>query len=251
MNESDEFQVDADTLLVFVDDTGHEAFKGVQHYYGLGGCIIRGGADYAWLKKKWLEVRARINRSPDIPLHAADMALKPENFAALKEFFLDRSFARIGTASTKACSYPVEMHTALPVMATVQEFIDWFASLVPCDRVAVVVESSKRADPIFKKHFGELRSESVRQVKSTSYWFMSKSAGEPGLEVADFIVSAVGSQTKRLAAKQNGHAKDFADVFCQLPAIACRYKFIEEVDGEKELGHVVVRGIQLMADSAR
>jgi hypothetical protein len=37
-----EINPDADDLLVFVDDTGHETFAGNQGFYGLGGCVTTG-----------------------------------------------------------------------------------------------------------------------------------------------------------------------------------------------------------------
>jgi len=36
----EELRPDADDLLVFIDDTGHETFAGNQGFYGLGGCVV-------------------------------------------------------------------------------------------------------------------------------------------------------------------------------------------------------------------
>jgi hypothetical protein len=49
-----ELKITNDRLLVFVDDTGHEAFKGAHNYYGLGGCVVL-GAHYEWMKTQWRE----------------------------------------------------------------------------------------------------------------------------------------------------------------------------------------------------
>jgi hypothetical protein len=78
-----ELTVGSDCLLVFIDDTGHEAFNGSQDYYGLGGCAVLGGAGYDWLTKKWREVRRLINGSADAPLHAADIEKDPNQLRGL------------------------------------------------------------------------------------------------------------------------------------------------------------------------
>lgn len=99
-NTYEEIKPDLEDLLFFVDDTGHETFAGNQGYYGLGGCVVR-RIDYEHLKSKWRNLRTVINGEPDTPLHASVMEQKPENFAALSEFFLDPSFLRIAVTTTK------------------------------------------------------------------------------------------------------------------------------------------------------
>src|SRR2546427_7848122 len=92
-NAFEELKITNDRLLVFIDDTGHEAFKGSQGYYALGGCVVL-GAGYEWLKQRWIDVRRQINGSPDVPLHASEMERIEANFAVLSQFFLDPSFVR-------------------------------------------------------------------------------------------------------------------------------------------------------------
>jgi hypothetical protein len=41
---NEEKKPDADDLLVFVDETGHETFAGNQGFYGLGACAVLGAA---------------------------------------------------------------------------------------------------------------------------------------------------------------------------------------------------------------
>lgn len=239
----EELKITAERLLVFIDDTGHETYKG-HNYYGLGGCVVL-GAGYAWLKQQWRAVREAINGDSDKPLHAADMERRPENFEALARFFLDPSFARIAAASTRKTSCPADMHPAVPVMGTLEQQINGLANLIPCDGVTLIVESSHRADPILMRHFGELRSEAVQQVRPMEYCLMPKSSTEPGLEVADFIISAAGSQVRRIVEGRDGLAPDFRDVFDRLPPEGCLFDCIMEVEGSAETGRTQVQGIRL------
>jgi hypothetical protein len=239
----EEIKITAERLLVFIDDTGHETYKG-HNYYGLGGCVVL-GAGYAWLKQQWRAVRTAINGDADEPLHAAEMERKPANFEALARFFLDRSFARIAAASTRKTPYPLDMHPAVPVMGTLEQQVNNLASVIPCDGVAIIVESSQRADPILKQHFGELRSEAVRPLRPAEYFLMPKSSAEPGLEIADFIISAAGSQIRRILEGRNGLAPDFRDVFDRLPPEGCLFDCVMEVEGSRETGRTQIQGIRL------
>jgi hypothetical protein len=151
----EEIKFDADDLLVFVDDTGHETFAGNQGFYGLGACVVL-GAGYAHLKAKWGEVRTIAVGSPDASLHASTIERKPENFAALSGFFLDPSFIRIAVMTTKAVGLSPNMHPCVPVMGQLRQEIAAVASVLPCKRIWVIVESSQRADPIVRDYFDQL-----------------------------------------------------------------------------------------------
>jgi hypothetical protein len=239
----EELKPDADDLLVFVDDTGHETFAGNQGFYGLGGCVVL-GAGYPHLKERWRAVRRAINGDPDLPLHGSEFERKPENFATLSEFFLDPSFIRIAATTTKAVSLPQGMHPCVPVMGQLQKEIAFVAAALPCKRVWIIVESSQRADEIVQACFSQLTSvdgaPSLPVVKS----LMPKSSNEPGLEVADFIASAAGSEVQHRLRGKDGHAADFTDVFCRLPALGCRYREVSHVAVD-ENGLVNVTGVAL------
>jgi hypothetical protein len=142
----EELKPDANDLLVFVDDTGHETFAGNQGFYGLGGCAIL-GADYPPLKGRWGAVRTVIAGNPGAPLHASTMDRNPNNFAALSDFFLDRSFIRVGVTTTKAIGLPRDMHPCVPIMGQLREEIGIVASVLPCKRVWFILEgTSKNGD---------------------------------------------------------------------------------------------------------
>jgi len=221
----EELKPDADDLLVFVDDTGHERFAGNQGFYGLGACVVL-GAGYTHLKTKWSEVRNVAAGAPESPLHASTIARQAENFEALSRFFLDPSFLRIAVTTTKAVRLPPNMHSCVPVMGQLRQEIATVASILPCKRILIIVESSMRADTVVRKCFDQLNSLTTSRQLPVERWFMPKSSNEPGLEVADFIVSAAGSEVQRRIRGKPGHAPDFADVFCRLAAEGCRYREI-------------------------
>jgi hypothetical protein len=239
----EELKPAADDLLFFVDDTGHETFAGNQGYYGLGGCVVL-GAGYAHLKTKWDEVRTVINGAPDTRLHASIMERNLENFAALSKFFLDHSFVRIAVTTTKEVGLPPGMHPCVPVMGQLREEIAIVASLLPCKTVWIIVESSQRADPVVRSCFAQLTSLNAPHPISVEHCFMPKNSNEPGLEVADFIVSAASSQVRRRLRGSSGPAPDFKDVFCRLPIEGCRYREVSNVALDAG-GVVSVSGVRL------
>lgn len=240
----EELKPDADDLLFFVDDTGHETFAGNQGFYGLGGCAVL-GAGYAHLKERWRAVRKAINNDPELPLHASKLKREADNFAVLSKFFLDPSFVRIAVTTTKAIRLPPGMDPCVPVMGQIQNEIAFVAAVVPCKKVWIIVESSERADTIVQACFSQLTPINGVSPLPVVKSLMPKSSNEPGLEVADFIVSAASSEVQRRLRGQQGHAPDFNDVFCRLPIVGCRYREVSHVAVD-ENGFVSVTGVALV-----
>lgn len=232
---SQELRIRNDWLLNFFDDTGHEAFAGNQPYYAVGGCAVLGG-HYEAIKQEWREVRKLVNGSPDAPLHASELRQTPENLAAVSRFFGTPGIARIGVAATSRTTFHVDMHTMAPVMGMLKKQIARVAARVPCTTVAVIFESSQRADPLLMRHFDELQLSDDGVQLPTEHCLMPKSAGEPGLEIADFIVNAVGTQARRHLRGTAGFSQDFQAVFHQLTPPYAQFLLITDVGGSAE-GH--------------
>jgi hypothetical protein len=243
---TEELKPSADDLLFFIDDVGHEAFAGDQDYYGLGGCALSAAAYQIHLKERWSEVRKAINGAADAPLHAFDMSHDFRHFATLSEFFLDRSFVRIAVTTMKNVTLPGSMHPCAPVLGQIKKEVEVVAEALRCPKVWVIVESSQRADPVVQACFSQLTSRDGSQTVSVEKCLIPKSSREQGLEIADFIVSAAGSEIRRRLRGQSGHARDFEDVFCRLPAEGCRYREVTGVELDPD-GGVAVTGLALVS----
>jgi hypothetical protein len=240
----EELKPERDDLLVFIDDTGHETFAGNQGFYGLGGCAILAGAGYGHLKAKWGEVRTVATGNPNTPIHASTIERTPKTFAALSDFFLDRSFVRIAVTTTKKIRLPPNMHPCIPIMGQLQEEIATVSYLLRCKRVWIIIESSERADPIVVSCFSQLTSLTGFPLLPVEPCLMPKSANEHGLEVADFVISAASSEVQRRQRGKTGHAPDFHDVFCRLPAEGCRYREVIRATAHAD-GLVSIDGVRL------
>ena len=236
-----------DWLLVFLDETGHETFAGDHPYFAVGGCAIL-GLHHAAVSEQWREVRRTINGDPDKPLHAADMEYKQENFAALSQFFKSPGFARFGVAASNKTNFAVDMPAMAAVMGMLKQHIARIVERLPCSTVALIFESSQRGDPLVRQHFGELGLLEEERPIPTEHCFLPKSAAEPGLEIADFVASACGSQARFYQRGKTGFGKDYQDVFHQLPPPYSQFFHIEQVGGSRKNNEAWVQGTRRAED---
>lgn len=244
MDKSDDvLEYKNDWLLVFMDETGHEAFAGDQPYFAIGGCAML-GSDIATVQAEWKELRRKINGDAEAPLHAADLEYNQENFSSISDFFASRAFARFGVALSSKTNFNVDMHNIAPVMGLVKEYIARIASILPCREVALIFESSQRGDPLIKTNFGELNLTENDTSLLMHHCFMPKSAKEPLLEVADFVASASGSQAKFYYRDKKRFAQDYKAVFHRLSPPFSQFFHITEVGGSQIEQTAWVKGVR-------
>jgi hypothetical protein len=194
-----EFSVSDHTLLVFVDDTGHEALVPGHPVYGLGGCAVIAGDLERVIRHPWHEVRRKVRGSADTPLHAASLGHPPrqEDIEAVAGFFRTQPFARIGaTISTRATRD--DAISALGTIAGVlKQQIVSIAKWFPFTEVSVIFEASGRADALIEDAFGDFSLNEGGRPIPIECFFMPKAVGDPALEAADFVMHAVDRQARR------------------------------------------------------
>lgn len=167
----------------------------------------------------------------DTPLHAADFGqtARPDDIAVVSHFFRSQPFARIGSIIT-VNTVLSERLGHVPTIATVlQKRILDIANWTPFTEVAVIFESSDRANKLIESAFQGFRLEEDGKTIPVDCFFMPKSAADPALEVADFIMHAVGRQARRKLDGRHGFAPDFVAVFHAFDARLVSFMNVDQV----------------------
>jgi hypothetical protein len=219
-----------DCLLAFVDDTGNESFRG-QSYFGLGGIMLTARENEALLKPRWRVLRKTVYGSEDQPLHASELGHvgNPEHIAAAANFFRENHFLRFGISTHSKVRVPAPLTMRQPVYEMLKKYLAEAAAVSRCDSVALIFESSERADAILQSEFGYFvpRLEAVQLP--VEFCLMPKAAKEPGLEAADFVANAVGGMARRMIEGRRDFRADFCSIFHGLPPNLVRYMHIDGV----------------------
>ncbi len=212
----EQISLDPNSLVAFVDDTGHEEFAPGHSIYGLGGCATLAGNLDTLIRNPWRHVRRSILGDPDAPLHATDITptLEREKQALIGRFFEGFAFMRFAVAATEKTHIPDPL-TLLSVVAPVLvkrivEIFQWTAA----PSLTVIFESNDRADAKIEQHFSAINLSENGLPLPIEWGFMPKAVGEPALEVADFIMHAVhGLAWDNLAGRNAFSRRDIRAVF--------------------------------------
>lgn len=227
------------TLLVGLDETGHELFADPQYpIFGLGGCAVM-VRDYPRLiRVPWQYMKNRFFGINDEPLHAAELH-KPsgEQLEALGHFFRNSQFSRIAALATDRTVFGEDLACLQIVGRTLLERVGKIAAWYPdAERVALVFEDSQRAvaamvASVSGYHLTRNEPDGSSTEISMDKFVMPKSCAEPCLEVADFVMHAAGTQTRaRLAGVTSPIRKDFLAVFREVDERLTSYIEITRVE---------------------
>jgi hypothetical protein len=210
-----ELNVSDRSLLVFVDDTGHEALVPGHSVYGLGGCAVLASDIDRVIRHPWHEVRRRVRGSADTPLHAAALGHPPrsEDIQVVADFFRNQPFARIGAILSNRTKRDSGIDIVNIIAETLKRRILDIARWKPFSELHVIFEASGRADQLIEQAFGDFRLEENGRPIHVECYFMPKAVNDPALEVADFVMHAVGRQARRRIEGREGFAPDFEAVF--------------------------------------
>lgn len=226
-----ELKVSNATLIVFVDDTGHEALVPGQPVFGLGGCAVMAADLDRIIRIPWHDVRRRVRGSPENPLHAANLGHppRPEDIETVAQFFKEQPFARIGATITIRAQQAAGLSAIDTIAAVLKNRILDIAKWTPFEELNVIFEASDRADRQIETAFADFRVEENGRSIPVECFFMPKSVQDPALEVADFIMHAVGRQARRRMGGRTGFAPDFAAVFHGQDSRRVSYMEVERV----------------------
>jgi hypothetical protein len=150
-----ELKLPNDCLAVFADDTGHETLVEGQPVYGLGGCAVLAQNLDAVIQSPWREIRRLVTGSPDTPLHASDFgpSVTKDDILMVADFFQRGRFARLGAIVSVETAFADELSAIETVAMVLNKRISDIARWTRFRSVAVIFESSERADPLIEKAF--------------------------------------------------------------------------------------------------
>lgn len=202
-------------LAVFVDETGDELLRDpFQKVFGLAGCGVMAPSLDMVVRDPWKDVRNAVTGSPDAHLHATDIRCPtPDQLEAIDGFFRSQPFSRFGAI----CSVQTTLYEDIgPLSAVARALGNRLADIArwqPFGSVVIFFEHSERLAPQIEQVFGGFNLiEDGKTIPLKLYW-MDKSVGEPGLEVADFLANSIGTEVRHRIAKRPGHAKNFEAFF--------------------------------------
>ncbi len=218
-------------LVVFIDDTGHEALASGHPVYALGGCAVMGRDMERLITQPWRELRRRVTGSPDTPLHAHKFSrsAKAGHYDFVAEFFRRNLFWRFGSTITVQSRLSDKLSLLYTMKGVFQQRVAEIVSETLCKNVQLVFESSQRTDAIIEEVFSDLQLFRGSKPIPSECGFMQKSVGEPALEVADFVMHAVGRQARHSLTHRGDFLADFCAVFHSVGPKLAKYLEVDLV----------------------
>jgi hypothetical protein len=220
-----------------LDDTGHETLAGNHTFYGLGGICLRASHNEAQLWPAWRSLRSLVNGDPDIPLHAFEFGQEARKrsdlYEPMSQFFREHRFVRLAVTATVKTTYPDHLALMQSVILVLKKQMAEIAALSDCGSVAVVFESSSRADDALMQHFGTLVVERNGSNVPVEHCLMEETqrAGLGGRGLRCKFRRQHGSVE---AGGKQGFPRDFASIFHSVPRLYVRYMDISSVFGEEQ-----------------
>jgi hypothetical protein len=223
---------DIDQLLFFVDETGEETLSDPRYpVFGLGGCAVM-ARDYARLVAgPWRTMKLKEFGSFETSMHAAEGNFTATQIAAIAQVFKKGEFYRVVAICAKSSRIGSGFEslyeaTALMLLRNLAALL----SRMACSGVTTVFEHSHRGDKLAQRLFPLVRASSQDRAIPLRWGSMKKAAGETGLEVADFIMHAAGTQVRNAESGNKQKRMDFKVVFDDVDQKFVEYALIKSGD---------------------
>lgn len=221
---NEELKARANSLLVFIDETGNEDYSDPKNpTFGRGGCAVL-GADYKrLLKKPWRTLKREKLGGANKPFHATDFENAKPTTAQIGAInrFLQRPFWRFAAMSDTQTALPprIDGHKAISLV-TVRFIEKLVATYDDLAEVVLIFEASGRGDDLVRRDFDlagmNLVSRLGKRIEVEGC-FMEKKSMEAGLEIADLVAHTAGRQRRHQLHGKAEVTKDFRQMYWHSP----------------------------------
>lgn len=206
-------------LLIYLDETGHEQFSD-PHYpiFGIGGCAVLTESCHRLLEIPWRQMKKSVFGDSDTPLHASSTlrSATAEQRGGIAEFFRDMLFSRFAAVIRFDSPIPHIYPPYQIVAGTVLKRLEQLAMPYPFDSMALIFEASERGNILAQRYFGPLCCKRGNAgALPVHCGFMEKQIGEPGLEIADFVINTAGRHVRHFLKTGIHEANDLFDAIFQ------------------------------------
>ena len=120
--------------------------------------------------------------------------------------------------------------------------INEIAGHMLCREVKVIFESSQRADKLIQDAFQDFEVRRGQKHIPSECYFMPKAAAEPALEVADFVMHAIGRQARQNLKERGTFVPDFKAVFHAVDRRLVSFIEVAAVTKNEETRHLPESG---------
>jgi hypothetical protein len=203
------------TLLVALDETGHEEFADPNYpVFGIGGCAVLLKHSEQFIDDPWRELKRRHFGGADVRLHAADLRRPTsDQIAGLAHFFRTYPFFRLSVVAPhtvrNTSGHPLLQLTCATVW---QRICDVAYVAQPTEIVVAFEDAARLRNKIWNYLSGyELRHKGGRIVPRL--FMAKKSLNLPWMEVADFVLHTAGASVRNRVLGRSGYRRDFEAVF--------------------------------------
>jgi hypothetical protein len=216
----DTLKLPNDCMVVFIDDTGDPAYRDqVNPVFGLGGCAVLVRDLDPLIRQPWARVRTIVGGRAGARLHATSVErrMTRRKETAIRAFFSEQPFGRLAYISSASTQYAgtggVDDVIVRSTLAVLLRRIVEVAKWMPFSSIAVIFEQSEHLTPRLEAASNGLQFEEDGRVIPHEWYVLQKSVGEPGLEVADFMMHTVAGYCRSGRDPQSKFAARFSAIF--------------------------------------
>jgi hypothetical protein len=218
------FNLSRNSTVFFLDETGQEHLADPRYpVFGLGGCAVRAEDYESHIRSPWRAMKAAHFGGPDEPLHASGLLRanpSASQLAAIGKFFERGQFYRVAAVMKAATTVdkalgPNYNAVSIALFARMRHVLERIQerTRIEVNRVGILLEDCERTRGLADRYMGNLGFDRDGVQIPIDRGRMEKRYGEPGLEVADFVLHAAGTHARHRAASDARPRRDFDAVF--------------------------------------